>query len=289
MSNKILYQPFELYVADLEQWKSRALTYHFFEIVHILEGKGTRIVNEYTYPYKEGGIFLFTPSDCRGFESCTATRFCSIRFSGVFLERYKSDQERLNVAHWLNQLEGIFTQHNRSEQVLIKNDADCQMISSLIASMIEEYQGRRSYYDENLQHLITLVLNVISRNVAPEFTPKTSTGEKASVINQLLVYIQQHIYEPEKLKIKNLASEFALSENYIGEFFKKMTGDSLMVYLTKYKMKIIEQRLLYSDYPIARIAEELGFSDESHLSRRFTQHNGMTPAQFRKVKLHNNQ
>ncbi|WP_373462682.1 helix-turn-helix domain-containing protein [Chryseobacterium sp. W4I1] len=44
----------------------------------------------------------------------------------------------------------------------------------------------------------------------------------------------------------------------------------------------VEQRLLYSDYSIGQIADDLGFSDESHLSRQFKKHKGMTAAAFRK-------
>jgi AraC-like DNA-binding protein len=47
-------------------------------------------------------------------------------------------------------------------------------------------------------------------------------------------------------------------------------------------MNIIEQRLIYSEYSIGQIADDLGFSDESHLSRQFKKHKGITAAAFRK-------
>ncbi len=284
MSNKQLYQPFELYVADMEHWNTRPLTYQFFEIVQIMEGQGTREVNNHKYPYHKGSIFLFTPVDCRGFESTTPTRFCSIRFSEVFLEQYKSEQEKARITHWLKQLENIFTHHNRVEQLLIRRDSDCDMISSLITNMIEEYTHRQSYYTENLQHMVTLVLNIISRNVSPEDTLPSDTGLEEPVINKMLTFIHLNIYQPERLRLKHLAAQFNLSEHYIGEYFKKSTGSNLQDYLTKYKLRIIEQRLLYSDYPVGRIANELGFSDESHLSRHFRKHTGLTPAQYRKQR-----
>ncbi len=231
MSNKQLYQPFELYVADMEHWNTRPLTYQFFEIVQIMEGQGTREVNNHKYPYHKGSIFLFTPVDCRGFESTTPTRFCSIRFSEVFLEQYKSEQEKARITHWLKQLENIFTHHNRVEQLLIRRDSDCDMISSLITNMIEEYTHRQSYYTENLQHMVTLVLNIISRNVSPEDTLPSDTGLEEPVINKMLTFIHLNIYQPERLRLKHLAAQFNLSEHYIGEYFKKSTGSNLQVIL----------------------------------------------------------
>lgn len=282
MKRKHLYQQFELSVSELEHWKERPLIYQFFEIVQIMEGEGTRIVNSHQFPYKKGNLFLFTPLDCRGFESHTPTRFCSIRFAAVFLEQYKSKEERENVIARLKQLENIFIQHNNSEQVLIKRDVDCQLISSLIAHMIAEYTDKESYYDENLQHLVTLVLNIIARNVSPKEIKVAHTKLNEPLINKLLVYLHQHIYAPEKLRINHLAKEFNLSPNYVSEYFKKLTNDSLHCYITQYKMNIISQRLVYSEYSLAQIAQEFGFTDESHLSRQFKKHLAITPAEFRK-------
>lgn len=282
MKNKHLYQPFELYVSNMQHWNERPLRYQFFEIVQIIDGEGTRIVNENKFSYGKGSIFLFTPLDCRGFESCTNTHFCSIRFSEVFLEQYKSQQEKLKVIQWLKQLENIFTNHNRFEQVLIKDKADNQMISLLIKNMIMEYHNKQSYYDENLQLLVTLVLNIIARNVSRKQISTSNTRSDEPLINKMLVFLHQNIYHPEKTRIKYLAERFNLSANYVGEYFKKLTGESLHSYIKQYKMNIIEQRLTFSEFSIGEIARELGFSDESHLSKQFKMFKGMTPAEFRK-------
>ncbi|MBN9298035.1 MAG: helix-turn-helix domain-containing protein [Filimonas sp.] len=282
MKSKHLRQPFELCVSDMEHWNERPLTYQFFEIVQILEGEGTRVVNENTFPYSKGSIFLFTPLDCRGFDSRTKTKYCSIRFSEAFLDKYKSRQEKEHVLQWLKQLEHIFTHHNRFEQVLIKHDGDCKQIQSLIKNIIEEYDHKRGYFEENLQYLVTLVLNIISRNVAQHTASSVNSNYEEPLINKILVYLSQHIYYPDKLKIRHLADQFNLSANYIGEYFKKLTGDSLHCYITQYKMNMIENRLQYSDRSIGQIADEFGFSDESHFSRQFKKNKQLTPADFRK-------
>lgn len=68
MKAKHLHKPLDLFVSDMEHWNERPLIYQFFEIVQIIEGEGTRIVNENKFSYSKGSIFLFTPLDCRGFE-----------------------------------------------------------------------------------------------------------------------------------------------------------------------------------------------------------------------------
>lgn len=281
MKSKHLHKPFDIFVSDMEHWDERPLIYQFFEIVQIMDGEGTRIINENKFPYTKGSIFLFTPLDCRGFESTAHTRYCSIRFSEVFLEQYKTQQEKEKMIQWLKKLEIIFTNHNRFEQVLIKEKRDCEMIAAFIENILAEYDHKLSYYNENLQHLVILILNIISRNVNPQQIISQTTMDEP-LINKILVYLHQHISCPKNLRIKHLAEQFNLSENYIGQYFKKLTGNSLHCYLTQYKMNIIEQRLVYSEHSIGQIADDLGFSDESHLSRQFKKNKGITAAAYRK-------
>jgi YesN/AraC family two-component response regulator len=287
MNHKQLYQPFELYVSDMECWNERPLVYHFFEIVQILEGTGMRTTNSNDFAYKKGSIFLFTPLDCRGFDIKTTTRFCSIRFSEVFLGQFKTAQDRERIARWLKQLEHIFSHHNRFQEVLIKQPGDCNMIASLMNNMIEEYEFKQPYHEENLQHFVTLILNIIARNVsdstpADNFAMTTTGLGSEPLINRMLLHIGQHISSPEKLRVEYLAVHFNLSANYVSEYFRKFTGESLRNYITNYKIRLVQQRLTFSTFTISQIANELGFTDESHLSRQFKKYNGVGPAEFRK-------
>jgi YesN/AraC family two-component response regulator len=282
MEQKALYQPFELSVSDIACWNERPLIYHFFEIVRVLEGSGTRIINQNKFPYKKGSIFLFTPLDCRGFDIGTPTRFCSIRFSEVFLGQCKTIPDRERITQWLKQLEHIFFHHNRFEELLVRRPGDCGMIAALMDNMVEEYEHKQVYHEENLQHFVTLILNILARNVS-DSTGTTATGlESEPLINRMLLHVRQHISDPEKLRVDYLATHFNLSANYVGEYFRKFTGESLQHYITQYKIKLVQQRLAYSTLTVSQIADELGFTDESHLSRQFRKYNSVSPVEYRK-------
>jgi len=278
LKNKQLYQPLELYISENEEWQESALVYHFFEIVQILEGRGERIVNENNYSYKKGDIFLFTPMDCRGFKSLEPTKFCSIRFSEAFYTGKGSGHT--NMIEWLKQLEQIFYHHNRFECVIIRSAADGQLISNLISNSIIESGQKGLYSEQNIQHYVTLILNILSRNIVTTPNHRVPHTEEP-LINKILTYIKRNIGNSELLKTKNLSQQFNLSQNYVGEYFKNLTGENLQQYVSLYRMKCVKQRLLYSDYTITQIADELGFTDESHLSRQFKKHAGISPTKFR--------
>lgn len=280
MKKKQLYQPIELFVSENENWQESTLVYHFFEIIQIMKGSGERIVNENNYAYKQGDIFLFTPMDCRGFKSTVPTKFCSIRFSEVFLTSDIPSIARTHSLDWLKQLEQIFYHHNRFESVVIRNANDCQMITHLISNIIIENNQKGLYSEQNIQHYITLILNILSRNIVTKSTKEITQNEEP-LINKILTYIKQNIGNTERLRVKNLSKIFNLSQNYIGEYFKKLTGENLQQYIFLYKMRCVEQRLLYSDYTINQISSELGFTDESHLSRQFKKYNGVSPSKYK--------
>lgn len=242
-----------------------------------------RLVNGNAYPYAKGSIFLFTPLDCRGFEVSRKTRFCSIRFSEVFLGGCKTDQEREKIAQQLKHLEQVFSSHNRFREITLENP-DSALLSSLIQSMTDEFENKRSYYEENLRHLITMVLNILLRNISG-CADHNALSPSEALINRLTIYIGQNISNAENLRIGRLAVRFNLSPNYISEYFKNKTGQSLQQYISEYKLRMVSQRLQHSSLPVSQIASELGFTDESHLSRQFRKHNGISPSEYRKQYL----
>jgi YesN/AraC family two-component response regulator len=168
--------------------------------------------------------------------------------------------------------------------MVIKDENDSRTITELINSLVNEFNNKQTYYEDNLQHFITIILNLLSRNVTTVPERIASNKNEDPLINKMLVHIRQHIDCKEKLKTDYLASLFSLSENYVGEYFKKLTGESLQRYITLYKMKLVEQRLIFSDLTMSEIAYEFGFRDGSHFTRQFKKYNGNSPLYFRKHK-----
>lgn len=85
----------------------------------------------------------------------------------------------------------------------------------------------------------------------------------------IITYLHQHIYNPDKIRIKNLASLFNISEKYFSSYFKRNFEISLRDYINEYRLALIEKRIESGKNTIKQIAYEFGFTDESHLSHYF--------------------
>ncbi|MEL7530787.1 MAG: helix-turn-helix domain-containing protein, partial [Bacteroidota bacterium] len=57
---------------------------------------------------------------------------------------------------------------------------------------------------------------------------------------------------------------------------------SLREYIIKTKLKLVEIRLLNSDLSLTEIADELSFTDVSHLSKTFKKYTGISIREFKK-------
>lgn len=77
-----------------------------------------------------------------------------------------------------------------------------------------------------------------------------------------------------------LAEAACLGQTQFKKLFKSCTGLSVSRYVINAKMDKAKALLTYTDYPVTRVAFDLGYKDSSAFTRRFTQHFGVAPSQF---------
>ena len=63
--------------------------------------------------------------------------------------------------------------------------------------------------------------------------------------------------------------------------FREVFGLSVQKFLVKTRIQAASDRLLHSDQPIAQIAVDFGFCDQSAFTQLFRKHTGLTPRRFR--------
>ncbi len=91
-------------------------------------------------------------------------------------------------------------------------------------------------------------------------------------------YIREHIYE--RLTVDGLSEALHFGKSYLSHRFREETGITILEFI--HREKVEEAKLLLrSHIPISDIAEELGFSSQSHLTAVFKRTTGMTPHKFR--------
>ncbi|HRL70008.1 MAG TPA: AraC family transcriptional regulator, partial [Bifidobacterium adolescentis] len=106
---------------------------------------------------------------------------------------------------------------------------------------------------------------------------KAETHSKA--VNECLDYIHYHLHE--KITVPILAEHVHLNPTYLSELFKRETGTAISQYITDKRMEAAENMLKYSEYSFDEIAQILAYRSQSHFSKVFKKHSGMTPGEYR--------
>jgi AraC family transcriptional regulator len=83
------------------------------------------------------------------------------------------------------------------------------------------------------------------------------------------------------LRVAALAAAVNVHPVYLCRAFRAAYGTTPGEYLRRLRIEWAERTLAHSDRPLAAIAAEAGFSDQSHFTREFRRHTGLTPARFR--------
>ena len=106
---------------------------------------------------------------------------------------------------------------------------------------------------------------------------KAETHSKA--VNECMDYIHYHLHE--KITVAILAQRVHLNPTYLSELFKRETGTAISQYITDKRMEAAENMLKYSEYSFDEIAQILAYRSQSHFSKVFKKHSGMTPGEYR--------
>ena len=96
------------------------------------------------------------------------------------------------------------------------------------------------------------------------------------------------MYDTDLMKVQSIADKFNMTSSGLSAYFKRKSGESIHHYILMYKLHLTKYRLKNTDFTVSEIAFQLGFTDESHLTRIFKKYNNKTPKQFKVQELETN-
>ncbi|EHO07817.1 hypothetical protein HMPREF9714_02415 [Myroides odoratimimus CCUG 12901] len=249
-------------------------------IVYIQKGKGMSLYEGHKVPFKKGKLFIIPFDTPYSFESKDG-QILVIECPQSFITQIRTEADRIETCDNINKLTYITHNYHTKAGCVFQSEEDAVFAEQLLHSIQREHNNHTQDY-LIIRQCISILLNLVARNLILHDYEQVNENRKAQDIMKMITYIQQHIGHKEKLTLEALANEFSISKNYLGEYFKKQTGISLQDYILDYKLKLVETRLKYSNTRLKEIAFELGFNDESHLSKLFKKYKQMTPSQYKK-------
>lgn len=97
---------------------------------------------------------------------------------------------------------------------------------------------------------------------------------------------RQHLHDryAEPLQLSDVALEVGVEPERLARTFRQAFGEPMASYLRRLRVEVAATMLASDDVPISQVAADVGFADQSHMTRCFARYLGTTPARYREER-----
>jgi AraC family transcriptional regulator len=154
------------------------------------------------------------------------------------------------------------------------------LVSQIALTIANEMEG--GFLDRFLADALstTLAVQITRRFVEPSaIALAPSNGLSPERLRRVRDYMEARLGEDLLLTV--LADIACLSPYHFRRSFKRSAGVGPQRYVIQRRVERAKTLLRRTGQPLARIAQEIGFADQSHLTAVFQREIGVTPSHFR--------
>ncbi len=262
-------------VMDREQYNLPDHSHTYYEMIYVIKGNGQHFLNNNVFNYKAGDLYLISPEDHHYLEFHRASKLIFIKFTDAYFQ----DNHHLSPDNFsINSPLNVMRKQILKEEKLIF-DEPCKSILRKTIENIIAYNEKKNIANSPLIFFQILSIFGLIREAADKNNLRIEDGMPNK--EDLISYINQNIYRPEEIRVKTMANHFNISQNYFSNYFKRNFGMSYREYINDYRIKLLERRIRSNQNTIKQIADEFGFTDESHLTNYFKKIKNISPTNFR--------
>ena len=100
-----------------------------------------------------------------------------------------------------------------------------------------------------------------------------------ATVSRVLHFI--HAHYREDITLCQIADQFHLNASYLSRLFKKHMRETIVGYITRYRIERSKDLLLHSDARLYSIAIDVGFNDAAYFSNIFKKQTGFSPSEYK--------
>ncbi len=149
---------------------------------------------------------------------------------------------------------------------------------SMLPALMHPEEASTLFVDHVILALKAHVIHVYGN--AQRAAPPRPKGLAAWQERRAKDFLMEHL--AGDVSLADLASECALSRSHFSKAFKQTTGQSPHAWLVSQRVDSARRLLSKPGLSIAEIAAACGFADQSHMTRVFVAHVGVSPARWRR-------
>ncbi len=141
----------------------------------------------------------------------------------------------------------------------------------------------KPFHDGELEAVIRRLRDDLGKKAkAPVPEPVSMTAAQAgqSRNTKLAIdYIAQHYSEPD-ISVSTIAQALDISEGHLSHLFKRETGQTILGYLTRQRIRAAQELLRTNNYKVYEVCEKVGYRDITYFSSTFKKVAGVSPTEY---------
>lgn len=239
---------------DITVVKGNGVSHSFSEHFHhsatiglITAGEASVTISKACRTVSKMGIYLINPDEIHEISGC------GIDYSAISVDKV------------------ILTKVTGADNPVFKTPfIENEKTASQMADCLKTLTGKRSIAAEKQESLLNLL-------AALPFTESDTTPAQNKNIDESLKYIREHFTENIDLQI--LSDVSSLSLFHFIRVFRRQTGLSPFEFIIQLRIKEACRKLTITKN-IADVAADCGFYDQSHFTKYFKKHVGISPKRY---------
>ncbi len=257
---------------------NRALHKHdFIELIIILNGQGTHVIEDAHHPVQAGDTFVIGPNIHHAYADTNNLSLFNILIRNQHLQTLNHEFISMPGFYALFLLEPrMRAMHQFKSQLHLSPQALAEIGDLMNFLEVEARQTTPLACSRARAFLQLIVGNLCMQYEALGSLDSTKILHVANCIR----YMDNHL--SSSLQLADLAHAAGMSERSLSRNFHATIGQSPIEYLLNMRLQRAEELLLASPTPISQIAYEVGFQDANYFTRQFHRLRGMSPRAYRK-------
>ena len=248
-----------------------------FEVIYVYTGRGFVQIQDRRFPFSKGNLVVLGPSLYHQFVCGLGTRLKLpfLHFRSEVLIGGEGGEEELYLAPFFCQdaeFPNVITRSTRvpdeALELMLRIHEELPPLNDVARLSVKTY----------LRMLLLLLLQHYKHYVGVHDALE-HRQQDLQRLRPLFQFIDQNY--GEVIHTGTAARLCAMSKVQFMRFFRKITGQSFLNYLKRFRVAKAQSLLSNSDETIARISALLGFCSQSHFGTTFTSVVGLPPLEYR--------
>lgn len=234
--------------------------HHHIELVYMLKGKGTAIVEGTEYKLRPGDILTVFPNQLHEYKDAENEEFFITIFKPELLPEYRD----------------IF--YNMvPEKNLFSDDGKNSFLFNTVSNLLEAYKSDKLFKEQIFKGLLTAFFGELFSNIT---LTKAKTAD-LSVLKSVLLYCNENYLND--ISLSDVAEHLHISKYYVSHLLNDKLNIGFNTYINSLRVSEAVLHLEDGSTDMTEIAQKCGFNTVRTFNRAFKSIYGIPPCKYKNI------